>query len=567
MATATGKPTTDQPGPAWPKPGPGTWLLDSSHCGPTPSLIQRDIFSESFSTGFAEGCALFGAPLKTMDLKWVNGRFYRRLVPLVGGGVDLPQPPDVVLRLVSRFHPTFRKAERRAKVSLEQKRWRDEIAMWESTWKPELIATNLRFTDVDLATLSDEEAGDHLRELYSHVIASARLHFRLHVSDMGPLGNLMVHLEDWGLHRDNTFRALVKASPATRAPGQKLRAVAAALRNAGVDPLSLSSLDEARGASAEVSTLLDEFLRENGWRLTTGYEVEDRCLIELPEVLLTAIRGAAGESAVDEDDDSAAVEALAGLRSDVPAEHRAVFDDLVEDARISYGLRDENGPLTYEWPAGLLRRAVLEAGRRLAGGGRLKAAGDVFELTVEEIARALQGDESITTAEIARRAEERQSWASLDAPLRIGPEEPPPPIHLLPPNLAAFTRIVLAVTETLEADASTELLTGMGIGKESFVGVARVVHDAAEALALVEPGDVIVTPYTAPTYNAVLGMAGALVTQEGGLLCHAAVIARELGLPAVIGATDAMTAIPDGATVEVDPVAGRVSIVSPAVPA
>jgi pyruvate,water dikinase len=70
-----------------------------------------------------------------------------------------------------------------------------------------------------------------------------------------------------------------------------------------------------------------------------------------------------------------------------------------------------------------------------------------------------------------------------------------------------------------------------------------------------------VTPFTAPTYNAVLAMAGGLVTEEGGLLCHAAVIARELGLPAVIGAQDAMSAIPDGATIEVDPLAGEVRLV------
>jgi pyruvate,water dikinase len=56
-------------------------------------------------------------------------------------------------------------------------------------------------------------------------------------------------------------------------------------------------------------------------------------------------------------------------------------------------------------------------------------------------------------------------------------------------------------------------------------------------------------------------MAGAIVTEEGGLLCHAAVIARELGIPAVIGAADAMALIPDGATIEVDPVRGAVRVV------
>jgi pyruvate,water dikinase len=100
----------------------------------------------------------------------------------------------------------------------------------------------------------------------------------------------------------------------------------------------------------------------------------------------------------------------------------------------------------------------------------------------------------------------------------------------------------------------------MGIGTGAYVGTARVVRDPVEALAVMEPGDVVVAPYTAPTYNCVLSMAGAIVTEEGGLLCHAAVIARELGLPAVIGAQGAMT-IPDGTTVEVDPAAGRVRLV------
>jgi pyruvate,water dikinase len=133
----------------------------------------------------------------------------------------------------------------------------------------------------------------------------------------------------------------------------------------------------------------------------------------------------------------------------------------------------------------------------------------------------------------------------------------------MPPNLARITRIVLTVVASMEADSTTPPLTGTGVGNASYVGTARVVHDAVEALATMEPGDVVVAPYTAPTYNAVLSMAGAIVTEEGGLLCHAAVIARELGLPAVVGATDAMRLIPDGARVEVDPAAGTVRVLAP----
>ena len=542
----------------WTKPGPGTWELDASHCGPAPGPIQRGLYEHCLETGMTDGFAMFGAPLRTMTMRCVNGKFYRRLVPLIGGDKDMRPPPAAALWLATRLHPAFRRAERLAKESFATKRWRAELARWESEWKPELVKANLRFTDVDVSALDDAAFVEHLTELHAHLLESTALHFRLHVSDMGPLGDLMVKLEDWGLHRDDTFRALVAASPATREPAVQLAAIAGALRAAGVDPAAITSLDDVRAVPA-ASDALDEYLRFHGWRLTTGYDVEDRFLLELPDVIAASIRGARSAAP---DDTEAALASIAALREEVPPAHRAELDEAIEDARLSYGLRDENGPLTYEWPAGLLRRAILDAGRRLHGAGRLASEADVFELSVDEICSLLTTGAGPDLAEIEGRAAERRRWATMDAPARLGPEEAPPPVSAMPPNLARITRIVLTVVDTLEADLDQASLHGMGIGTEPYTGTARVVHDAAEALATMEPGDIVVAPYTAPTYNTVLAMAGAIVTEEGGLLCHAAVIARELGIPAVIGAGDAMSAIPDGATIEVDPASGAVRVLA-----
>ena len=539
----------------WQKPGPGTWELDQSHCGPAPGPIQRDLYERCLPAGIGEGMELFGSPLKTMEMRWVNGKFYRRLVPQVGGGSDLPPPPAPVLWLASRLHPKLRKQERRARESFAVKRWRDELRRWEQEWKPALVEANLAAGALDLTSLDDGALAAHVDDLHRRLLDSTALHFRLHVSDMGPLGDLMVHLEDWGLHRETAFEALVAASPATREPARQLRAVADALRAAGTDPASLTSVDQVRAIPAAAEAL-DAYLLHHGWRLTTGYDLEDRSLCELPDVLLASIRGAAaakGDVGVSVDD------AIAQLRAQVPEADRATFDEIVEDARLSYGLRDENGPLTYEWPAGLLRRALLEAGARLQAAGQLKGPAEVFELSAGEVSSLLRDGTGPDRGEIDRRAEERRWWATLEPPERLGKEEPPPPVSVLPPNLARMTRIVLTVVDTLES-AHVESLRGMGIGKEPYTGTARVVHDAVEALASMEPGDIVVAPYTAPTYNSVLAMAGAIVTEEGGPLCHAAVIARELGLPAVIGATGAMD-LPDGAQIEVDPVAGLVRVV------
>jgi pyruvate,water dikinase len=76
-----------------------------------------------------------------------------------------------------------------------------------------------------------------------------------------------------------------------------------------------------------------------------------------------------------------------------------------------------------------------------------------------------------------------------------------------------------------------------------------------------EPGDVLVVPFTTPAYNTVLSLAGAVVCESGGPMSHAAVMARELGIPAVVGAAGAMAEITAGATVEVDPAAGKVRVV------
>jgi pyruvate,water dikinase len=158
------------------------------------------------------------------------------------------------------------------------------------------------------------------------------------------------------------------------------------------------------------------------------------------------------------------------------------------------------------------------------------------------------------------------AWVDLRAPLTLGPPAPDPPFDALPASMSTMMRVSLAVIGLLDAEAEGDSeagadgLAGTGVGVASYRGTARVVADADEALDRAEPGDVIVTRLTVPTFNSVLAIAGAVVTEHGGLLCHTAVIARELGIPAVVGVAGALTSIPDGAEIEVDPVRGLVSV-------
>ena len=98
--------------------------------------------------------------------------------------------------------------------------------------------------------------------------------------------------------------------------------------------------------------------------------------------------------------------------------------------------------------------------------------------------------------------------------------------------------------------SSTVLTTGRAIGQRVGAGPVRIITDASE-MDLVQPGDVLVTDMTDPNWEPVMKRAAAIVTNRGGRTCHAAIIARELGIPAVVGCGDATDMLHNGALVTV----------------
>ena len=98
--------------------------------------------------------------------------------------------------------------------------------------------------------------------------------------------------------------------------------------------------------------------------------------------------------------------------------------------------------------------------------------------------------------------------------------------------------------------SSTKLATGRAIGQKIGTGPVRIVHDIKD-MDQVQPGDVLVTDMTDPNWEPVMKRAAAIVTNRGGRTCHAAIIARELGIPAVVGCGDATLTLKDGMLVTV----------------
>ncbi len=112
-----------------------------------------------------------------------------------------------------------------------------------------------------------------------------------------------------------------------------------------------------------------------------------------------------------------------------------------------------------------------------------------------------------------------------------------------------------------EPSAGGDLLRGTGTSPGRKTGRARIVRDPTAA-ELAE-GDILVAANTDPGWTPVLSVVHGVVVEEGGLLNHCSIVARELGIPAVVGVRGATRAIPDGAAVTIDGDAGTVRITAP----
>jgi pyruvate,water dikinase len=185
------------------------------------------------------------------------------------------------------------------------------------------------------------------------------------------------------------------------------------------------------------------------------------------------------------------------------------------------------------------KRALLAEAERLVRAHVLREREDIFYLSFQELHDVVRTN-GVDDGLIARRRDDFRTYQTLTPP-------------------RVLTSDGEGVTGTYRRDGlPSGALIGLPVSAGTVEGRARVILDLARAD--LEPGDILVTAHTDPSWTPLFVAVAGLVTEVGGLMTHGAVIAREYGLPAVVGVPDATRLIPDGSRIRVHGTDGYVEI-------
>jgi pyruvate,water dikinase len=514
------------------------------------TLYFQETQPPAFKRGTHDFACFYGLLIDGLQMGYVNGFGYRQVLPTPEA--EIPE----------RF--------KRAAQVFPRKLWREQLREWDEVCKPSSIARHRELQSVDPDLLTDAELVDYLKRCRDHHSAMITQHMRFTAGALLPTGDFLAQVGDWTGLPPSELLDILRGSADVSAGGsaEMERLKRTFSRESSARDLLASDGDAAqvlrklRALGGEAGAAVSGYLDLVGNRLIDGFDIAEPTAIEMPDALLRAIRIAVSEEVQNV---APAVSArTAEIRALVPGPHQAEFDESLNEARMTYRLRDERGVYSDIWASGLMRRAALGAGRRVAGRGRIAAPHQILEANLDEMCALVAGNGGPSADELARRAAHRAAYTAKDAQPHLGPPDPPPPdVAALPPEVRRVMRAIQIALGHLfgssQAKHEEKVLYGLAASKGVYEGPARRVSGPSE-FGRIAKGDVLITESTTEAFNILLPLLGGIVTDNGGLLSHAAIVSREYGIPGVVGTREATERIADGVRVRVDGDEGEVTV-------
>ena len=560
---------------------PGDWTRDAFH-EPVPiSPFGKIMLTEQIVKVFPAVFAEFGILIDRADHAFIGGWSYGRMIPLGApppgrGGRSRPSaPPRWLLGILMRLHPAIRRRSSAARHAIESDLPMTVIRRWTDEWRPEHQEDAARALAVDPGSMSDQELAAQLDHRFEVVGQAA--HLKVAVAYFILVYELVeVCRELLGWDTAKMLTLLEGLSTSSTAPGRQLARLAQIARSKPALRKLLATVDETTPArlaeeDAEFARAFSRYVEANGHR-AVRYDVIDPTLAEMPHLLLRLV---ADQLEREFSPDQVAQEALRrrsqaadearGLLASHPEVDHERFERALARAREAYPAWEDRVWWTQSVQTALVRYLALEIGRRLVDRGQLSTVDDVFFLEAADARSALF--DGADRRETARVGKGRRAWALANpGPLMYGdPPSGEPPFDLLPPPARLVNQAIMwgsrssTWPDATRGPQDESIVAGTPASSGRYTGTVRVVMGEHQ-FDKIQAGDVVVCPVTSPVWSVVFPSMGALVTEIGGILSHPAIIAREHGIPAVVGTSNATRVLKDGQRVTVDGNAGLVEL-------
>lgn len=537
-----------------PEEAQAMWLFDIVHCPVPLSRLDYELRMRTISVGANRVYHTLGIPIEIKP-KLIHGFIFQRVIP-----ASIP---------VESFPGAMKAADAAVRLA-----YQGLAGSWEKTWLPEVQTHLAAFTSFNLSGADWATLCAHLNDLKGRIERLWELHNTV-------LTLSLVALLDFEEAYCDLFPDAKPLDVYDLLAGFPNKTTEANIRLWGIGRIAASNptlrAQIIEGTPAAVLAGLPETpegraLREQiqDYGRTYGERNDDLFIdtptwVDDPTPMLRGLREAVlrPERELGEELQRQAKHRetrLAEVRELLASQPRAVqdeFESLLSAAQVATVLTEDHHfwidcKVTYH-----ARRLSLEIGRRLTAVGALERPDDVFQLGVEEITGI--GDAMADAAPrlhtlIAERRAEAERFKGVTPPSFLG----------VPSPLVNLDSAIIRVTAKFNGNlygppAAGGDLTGMAGSRGKVTGPARVIRTLEEASTL-QPGDILVAAFTLPSWTPFFASVAAVVTNIGGILCHAAVVAREYGIPAVVGTRTATQAIRNGQIIEVDGDAGVVRL-------
>jgi phosphohistidine swiveling domain-containing protein len=517
------------------------WRRDDAHQTSVRKPLGIDYSLQGASYGMRKRDEQLGPPVLARFGAF-NGRMYNSTKPL--------RPPEEMPEHQQNAVARRRRLARRIRKDWDERFLPElnEIYAWMSAVEPDGIGRD------EAVREWDELWRRHRRAWTIHMLITAAAYT---VTD--ELGQMYEELV--GGPALDAFAMVQGLAPALQRMDKDLFDLTSAARRSGSVADAIlrgAALDEIRGLDPSFGRAVDAFLSVHGHNGQSSEGLGILAWSDDPSLLI----GAIGTRLAHATEDPGA--RLARLRRDAEGTARRAREHLAgraEDlARFEEVLAAATsaGPLTEEHNYWLDRRnqarmgrAVRRFGARLVREGGLGDAEQIFLLYLSEVREALRSPTDLSTRIADREAEQRR-WKEMEPPETIGAAAPP---WQRGSSMRMIGQSFLLYRE-VQTDPS-HMLRGVGASAGIARGPARLIRELTE-FAKFKSGDVLVCQSSNVSWIPLYTSAAAVITEVGGALSHAAVVAREFGVPAVVGTGVALSTLVDGEPLEVDGSAGIV---------